>query len=582
MTSEQANCYHCGLAISLDDKHGAIVLGRSRDMCCPGCKAVAEAIVENGLEDYYRFRTEPASKGEADFNNILADLALLDDDDIQQEFVVSNGNIKEVQLSIEGISCAACGWLIEKQLSKLLGVQKIGVNVSSKRAFISWREEDVSLSRILNQIESIGYHARPFQLDEHEMLYHREHKLYLKRLGLAGLMCMQVMMLAVAVYFDWFSDIDKQTASYFNWVSLCLSTPVILYSAAGFYKSAYNALRIKMLNMDVPISIALLATYFSGVLATAQQEGQTYFESLCMFVFLLLLSRYLDHHARFKAVQASSNMLKHMPLTAHLVDSNELKPVLAKSLSAGQHIVVRAGESIPVDARVLEGSGKVDESMLSGEFSPVAKEKGDQVFGGTVNQFGTLSLKVVSDLNHSLVSQIMHMQSSAMANKPSIASIADKVSQYFVMAVLSIALLSYVVWTSLGNDHAFWISIAVLIATCPCALGLATPSALSCAMGNLNKHGVLLRRADALEQLVLAQHVVFDKTGTLTEGKFAISQLINLGQTTDQEIMNMAASIEMFSSHPIGGAFDTELAIHKVTKVKNCVGAGIQGIVNGA
>lgn len=571
------SCYHCGLSADQADHYYALVLGQKQVMCCPGCKAVAEAIVANGLEDYYRFRTEPGAKADEDLKSTLQSLSLFDEQSIQQEFVVTQNDTSQIQLTIGGISCAACGWLIEKQLAKLNGLVQVGVNVAAKRAFVSWLATETSLSEILRQIKDIGYHASPFQADKHEAIFQAEHKRYLKRLGLAGLMTMQVMMLSFGVYFDWFDDIDRQTLSYFNWVSLCLSTPVLIYSAGGFYTSALNALKVRMVNMDVPISIALLATYLSGIWATVQQQGQTYFESLCMFVFLLLLSRYLEHSARYKAAQTSANMLRYMPLTANLLEGAKLSPVLAKHLSPGQIILVKVGETIPVDGEIIEGEGQVDESMLTGEFVPVSKTMGDKVRGGTVNQLGTLTVQVSASLKYSLLNQIARMQAQAMADKPRIAMMADQFAQYFVAAVLLIALGSYIIWTALGNEQAFWISISVLIATCPCALGLATPTALSCAMAKLNKKGILLRRSDALEQLNQVDQIMLDKTGTLTEGKFVITRMYNVSGQADSQIMQYAASIERCCNHPISRAFSADLASYPVVNFASTLGAGIEG-----
>ncbi|MFT4994188.1 MAG: Cu2+-exporting ATPase [Paraglaciecola sp.] len=577
-----SSCYHCGLAADQTEHYWALVLGQQQRMCCPGCQAVAEAIVANGLEDYYRFRTEPGVKADADLKSTLQSLSLYDEKSIQQEFVVTQHDTSQIQLTISGIVCAACGWLIEKQLAKLPGVVKVGVNVAASRAFVSWSPVNISLSEIISRIEAIGYHASPFQADKHEAIFQAEHKRYLKRLGLAGLMTMQVMMLTFGVYFDWFNDIDRQTLSYFNWVSLCLSTPVLIYSAGGFYTSALNALNARMVNMDVPISVALLATYLSGVWATVQQQGQTYFESLCMFVFLLLLSRYLEHSARYKAAQTSANMLRYMPLTANLLEDSKLSPILAKHLSPGQVILVKAGETIPVDGEIIEGQSQVDESMLTGEFAPLTKHPGDKVSGGTVNQLGTLTLKVRASLKHSLLNQIAHMQAQAMADKPRIAMLADRLSQYFVSAVLLIALGAYLIWTTLGNEQAFWISISVLIATCPCALGLATPTALSCAMAQLNKKGILLRRSDALEQLNQVDHIMLDKTGTLTQGKFVIRAMHNVSKHADSQIMHFAASIESYSNHPISKAFSTDLPCYGVKHFSSTLGAGIEGQIKHA
>jgi Cu2+-exporting ATPase len=578
----QAICFHCGLHITPHTHYYIEVLGKRQVFCCPGCSAVADAIVKNGLEDYYHYRSEFAGKASENEDELLQTLKIFDDDSILQEFVESHDEASEIQLTISGINCAACGWLIEKQLAKLTGVMKVGVNVSARRASVTWNNQQLKLSQILNHIEKIGYHGKPFQPEQHEATFRQENKAFLKRLGLAGLMTMQVMMLNIGVFFDLFGHIDPQTKQYFNWLSLFLTTPVMLYCASDFYASAIRGLKAHTFNMDVPIVLALGITYISGVFATAQNTGQTYFESLCMFVFLLLISRYLEHSARYKAAQTSANMREYMPTTATVIDGEVLHPVLAKSLKVNQLVLVKAGELVPVDGIITQGQGQLDQAMLTGEFDLISKFTGDQVLAGSLNQLGTLTVKVTATLQHSTLNQISKLQTQAMSTKPRIASLADQVSQYFVVVVLLIAGISYFVWRQIDPSEALWVMVAVLIATCPCALGLATPSALSCAIANLNSKGVLLKRGDALEQLALVDWVGLDKTGTLTQGKFSLTQCINPSEQPDIYFLELAASIEQYSSHPIAQAFSQYDSPHTVTDFQSEMGKGVSGLIQGS
>jgi Cu2+-exporting ATPase len=317
------------------------------------------------------------------------------------------------------------------------------------------------------------------------------------------------------------------------------------------------------------------------VFATAQNTGQTYFESLCMLVFLLLISRYLEHSARYKAAQASANMLEYMPTTATLINDDDLIPVLAKSLKVDQLVLVKAGELVPVDGIIIQGQGQLDQAMLTGEFDLISKFTGDQVLAGSLNQLGTLTVKVSASLQHSTLNQISKLQTQAMSTKPRIASLADQFSQYFVIAVLLIACISYLVWLQIDSSEALWVMVAVLIATCPCALGLATPSALSCAIANLNSKGVLLKRGDALQQLASVDWIGLDKTGTLTEGKFSLIQCVNLSEQPDINMFEVAASIEQYSSHPIARAFSHYDSPHTVIEFQSEIGKGVSGLIEG-
>ncbi|MEP1446886.1 MAG: heavy metal translocating P-type ATPase [Paraglaciecola sp.] len=573
------DCFHCGLDVPPEFTYHTTVFGEQQTFCCPGCCAVAEAIISNGLEDYYHYRSEFAEKASENEDELLAKLKVFDDDSILQEFTESSANGSEIQLTISGINCAACGWLIEKQLAKVQGINKVGVNVSARRATVSWDNQKLKFSQILGYIEKIGYHAKPFQIEQHEASFKQENNAFLKRLGLAGLMTMQVMMLNIGVFFDLFGHIDAQTKQYFNWISLFLTTPVILYSASEFYSSAFRALRAKVVNMDVPITMALTLIYVSGVFATVQNSGQTYFESLCMFVFFLLTSRYLEHSSRYKASQLSANMLEYMPTTATLIEGNELLPVLAKSLVAEQIVLVKSGEMVPVDGEIIQGQGQLDEALLTGEFELVRKTIGETVYAGTVNQLGTLTIKVNKSLKQSMLSQINILQNKALLDKPKIATLADQFSQYFVVGVLVIALSSYVVWTQIDASQALWITISILIATCPCALGLATPSALSCAVAHLNSKGILLKRADALEQISQVDWIALDKTGTLTEGKFTIVDSFCDKTHNKEHCLELAASLEKYSSHPIANAFTELPSGYQVSDFSAKIGQGVTGVI---
>ena len=282
--SNNTSCYHCGLPAEKDSPYKATVLGQPRVLCCLGCQSVAEAIVDNGLENYYQFRTEPAAKGESEILETLDKLAVYDDPALQEDFVYQEGKHNQIQLTVEGITCAACGWLIAKQLARVQGISQVAVNVAERRAMVTWEPDNIALSGILKALKRIGYKALPFQPDQHEASYLTEQKQFLKKVGLAGLMTMQVMMLMTGLYFDLFGSIEAETRQYFYWVALVLTTPVVLYSGSTFYLGAIKAISARTVNMDVPVTIAIFGTYIAGLKATLLQTGEVYFESICMFI----------------------------------------------------------------------------------------------------------------------------------------------------------------------------------------------------------------------------------------------------------------------------------------------------------
>ena len=533
-------------------------------MCCPGCEALAQTIVDSGLSSYYEHRTEVAKKSGSLVPDELSQLEHYDIAQIQSDFVKQSGNITEITLTVEGISCAACAWLIEKQLRFLPGLIFVNVNTTLNRAVIHWDNEQLALSKILQQIQHIGYKAYPFQVNQQELFYTQQVKSYLRRLGLAGLATMQVMMFAIALYADFFSGMEEEFIQYFRWVSFILATPVLLYSAQPFYANAWRNLRNKTLGMDIPISIALLGAYSASGYATIVGRGEVYFESVSMFTFLLLLGRLLELRARRKASETSSNLLRLLPSMATLltpedgVMTHQLTP--AKTLTPGQHILVKPGETIAIDGIIIDGQSNIEESMLTGEHLPVFKKINDTVYAGTVNVSSMLTIEVVHIGNKTLISDIIKLQNSAQENKPKIEVMADTVSRYFVGALLIVAVLTYITWSIIDAEQAFWITLSVLVATCPCALSLATPTALTCATAQLNKQGILIKQHHVLETVTKIQHVVFDKTGTLTHGNFKLlnTYLNNADTKTDYTVqlcIDIAANLEMNSEHPIAVAF---------------------------
>ncbi|MBD0785679.1 cadmium-translocating P-type ATPase [Vibrio sp. Y2-5] len=571
-------CYHCGEEVPDNTDFKVTILNEERDMCCPGCKTVAETIVENGLVSYYQYRTTTADKVELVPEQLKA-LIHYDNSDVQAEFVRNVDSHSEVTLSLEGVSCAACAWLIEKQLVKEPGVIGIRVNTTTNRALLSWDKSSAKLSDILSRIHNLGYKAAPFEADKHEAQYHQSMKQYLYRLGIAGLATMQVMMLAVALYLEAFGDLDGEFKNYFRWVSLLFATPVLLYSAFPFYVNAWRSIKGRTLGMDVPVSIALIFAYVASLFATVTQKGEVFFESISMFTFFLLVGRFLEMRARRKAAAASGNLLKLIPAIATRLDGSQT-PV--KTLQIGEKIRVLPGEHIPADGAVISNRILVDESMLTGEPLPVVKNIGDAVYAGTLNGDESFDLEVTATKADSVISNIVRLQDDAQSSKPKIAEIADVVARYFVAIILVIALGTWLFWHNSRPDDAFWIMLSVLVATCPCALSLATPTAITCATSRLGSFGILLRKNHVFETLCNVNHLVLDKTGTLTRGNIEISSVkVHSQEWTKEQCLAIAAELEQYANHPIARAFKPYLNADVVASdVKNIIGSGIEGTLD--
>ncbi|MGB2740123.1 MAG: heavy metal translocating P-type ATPase [Cognaticolwellia sp.] len=581
-------CFHCGELVPNGIDLTTHIENINQPMCCIGCQAVAQTIVDNNLTDYYRFRTAPALKGEALVPEQLQRNEILDDESLQNEFAYYHEGFKETILTIEGISCSACAWLIEMQVSKLAGINKVNVNATSQRATVQWQEDQVKLSEILSLIDKIGYHALPFKASTAEEINKKQAKHFIKRLGISGILMMQVMMIAFGLYFGAFADMAEHNIVYLRWASLFLTIPIVTYGAFPFYKSAFFALKARQLSMDVPVSIAISLAFLASVWATVSQQGEVYFESVSMFTFLLLIGKFLEFRARSRAADVSANLLKLMPMTATKITNGIESFIAATHLKIDDIIIIKPGETIPADSEILTGSSQINEAMLSGEQVPLNKSCQDIIYAGTINGDGNLTAKVKHNNQESFLSQLIRLSESAQSHKPKLAKLSDKIAQYFVALILFVATITAIYWSQHQPAEAFWITLSVLVVTCPCALSLATPTALTCATTRLNREGIMIKSAHVLETMPEVDAMAFDKTGTLTTGEFEIVEVKTYSslagsnhQNEEKHVLAIAAALEAHSAHPLAKAFSPFRDFSQtVSQVVVAPGAGISGEVN--
>ncbi|BEE09223.1 heavy metal translocating P-type ATPase [Aeromonas dhakensis] len=583
-----SGCFHCGEPVPAGSRYALEIKGIVQPMCCPGCQAVAETILECGLASYYEHRTAPGTKGEL-VPEELAALTHYDLAEVQQDFVTDSATgshkVREIQLTVEGLTCAACAWLIERHLGNLTGLHYINVNTTTHRARIKWDPDRLSLSDILKGFAKIGYRAYPFQTHQQEALYAKEVRSYMFRLALAGLGSMQVMMCAVALYMDLFISVEEEFMVYFKWISLLLSTPIMIYSAQPFYVGAWRSLRQGHLSMDVSVSLALIGAFVASMWATVFNTGEVYYDSITMFVFFLLLGRFLELRARRKASESSSNLARLVPIMATRLDEDGEHEVAAKTLQVGDRVRVLAGATLPADGIIVLGQASLNESMLTGEQLPLLKQAGDAVYAGTINTDAPLEIRVSHRIEESRLAQIMRLQDHALDDKPAIAQMADVLSRHFILVLLFIAAGVWIFWHFHQPEQAFWVTLAVLVATCPCALSLATPTALTSATARLTRAGILLRRGHVLDVLTRANRIVMDKTGTLTTGNISLTSTEALGNFDEARCLAIARALEAYSEHPIARAFRSNAADDAVllaaSKVAPVIGHGIEGVIEG-
>ena len=509
---------------------GAVIDGVRRPMCCRGCEAVAKAIVDGGLGEYYRYRTQPAPTGRERVPAFLQQAAVYDHPAVQKSFVrAENEHVREAALILEGITCAACIWLNERHLSQLPGVQGVQINYATHRLRVRWDGRRLKLSDILQAVAEIGYLAHPYDPGRSQLLLEQERKRLLRRLGLAGVMTAQVMVLAEALYLGTDTGAESEFAGLFYWVSLLLTLPVLLYSAQPFFKGAWNDFKHLRAGMDVPVVLGILGAFGASLWTTLTHEGTVYYDSVTMFVFFLLGGRYFELRARARAAEAAESLVRAVPATATRLAGDAEQVVAVAELAPGDTVLVRPGETVPADGEVLEGRSSVDESLLTGESLPVAKQPGARVVGGAINVESPLIVRLTQVGADTVLAAILRLLDRAQGEKPRLAQLADRAAAGFTAGVLVVAALTALYWWR--HDPALWlpITVAVLVITCPCALSLATPTALSAATGALTRLGLLVTRGHALETLARATHFVFDKTGTLTEGRLRLLETRALG-----------------------------------------------------
>lgn len=578
-----AGCFHCGLPVPAASNWHATIGGNVQRMCCPGCAAAAQAIVDGGLADYYATRTAYAAQADLEAAN-APELGLLDGADLDGA----------ASFTVEGIGCAACVWLIERRLRQLPGVLEASLNVAAGRLFVRWDPAACRPGAILRTLRAIGYGAYPYDARRHGEQLERARKTLFRQLFVAGLSMMQVMMYAVPVYMADEGTMDAATTGLMHWASLCLTLPALLYSARPFFAGAWRDLRRGMPGMDVPVALGIGAAFLGSLHALVAGHGDVYFDSVTMFVFLLLGSRYLELGARRKAAGALERLQQGLPPSALRFKGDpgarrgddDVELVTAASLRVDDLVLVRAGQAVPADGVIVEGDTEVDLALLTGESRTRRRGVGDEVPGGALNAAEAIVLRVTSTAHDSTLAMLVRLVERAGRGKPALALWADRVAAWFVLGLLALTVLAYWAWLQVDPAKAWQVAIAVLVVSCPCALSLATPTALAAATDRLLRRGVLAVRPHTLETLDRATHVVFDKTGTLTHGRPVLRQTLAVGALAGLDCLRIAAALEADNPHPLAQALRAAVDpaasdALRAARTRFAVGQGVEGWVDG-
>jgi Cu2+-exporting ATPase len=570
------NCYHCGSIISTDNYFEAKLGGSNQVFCCAGCMAIAQTIHGEGLDVFYSRRLHSGVKPDQihDGKIIPDNLLAYDDPALLARFTrpIADG-IVETTLRLEKIRCAACVWLCDQHLKRIIGVQDVQINYVTQKAKIQFALKDCTLSHLLFEIERIGYSAWPFEPSQVAELARRERRQLLTRLGVALLGMMQVMMYAWPTYTG-AADLSKEYGALLGWASWILTVPVIVYSAGPIFIAAWRSVRLfhqtHILGMDVPIAIALGLAFFAGTVNLLSGNGASYFDSITMFVAFILGARYVELLARQDAQSGAEALAKQLPATCekylHYPNSLEIKTVPVVNCQHGDFIRISPGEVIPADGILVANETEIDESLLTGEARAIRKKIGDSLYAGSHNILNPCIMRIEAVGQATRIAGIATLLDQALLAKPNLVSIAERWASHFILFLLITSLVASGLWLIFDPSKSWSVLVAVLVASCPCALSLAVPTAMAAAQGAVTKIGILIVRGHVMESLVEVSDLVLDKTGTLTLGQPELKSIeVVRANFTEQRALSLAAAIEIGQTHPLA------LSLLRAAAAKNIV-----------
>ena len=544
-------CSHCHLEF---DESMMIVENENSNtdptlhFCCNGCQGVYHLLKDDGLESFYdklgkNTLSKPLARGD--------DSAKFDLESFASRYIKkTDEGFSQVHLIIEGIHCAACIWLNEKVLDQTDGVVDVSINFTNNKAKITWDEDIMKLSSIIDKIRSIGYNAYPYDRTDSEIKATKNKKDFFLRMSIAIFASMNVMMIDVAKYTGYFTGIDEEMLRIIHMAEFIFATPVLFYSGWIFFRGAYYGLKNRMINMDFLVSAGATLTYIYSIYVLFGGPGDSYFDSVAMIITFVLVGKYLEVLGKKSAVDTMDQIKSQIPLEATIIVDDGKKVVALDEINIDDIIEVKTGEKASVDGVVISGCSSFDESSISGESFPVDKKIDDKIFSGTINTQSVIRYKATKNYANSTLNHIVELLEDSLNSKPKIETTTNEMSKYFSIMILSLALGTFMGWYFYEGsfEHSLIIGISVIIIACPCALALATPIASLVGISWLSKEGLLFKEAKFIETFSKIDAVVFDKTGTITTGELSVKET---SISLTKEELNILYSISDSSTHPV-------------------------------
>ena len=490
-----------------------------------------------------------------------------------------DSGLSHIDLAVEGVSCAGCMSKIERGLSALPDVTLARVNLTDRRVALEWKQGALDPARFIDRLAELGYKAYPFEPVRAEALETEQASFLLRCLGVAAFAAMNVMMLSVPVWSGNVSDMIPEQRDFFHWLSALIALPAAAFAGQPFFRSAWRSLRARSTNMDVPISIGIVLALAMSVTETVNHAEHAYFDAALMLITFLVAGRYLDQSMRRKTRAVAGNLAALKAETAtKFVGADEISEVPIAAIQAGDIVLLRPGERCAVDGSVIEGRSKIDQSLITGETLPIKAEPGTAVYAGTLNLSGALRVRVAAAAEGTLLAEIARLLENAVQGRSRYVRLADRASRLYAPVVHAAALLTMLGWVAFGASwhDAIITAIAVLIITCPCALGLAIPAVQTVASGAMFRSGVLLNSGDAIERLAEVDRIVFDKTGTLTLPELDVTNAAAIPQAE----FALAGRLALSSHHPVAAAVARAAGANKpLAGIEEVPGQGVRGLL---
>ena len=589
----KVKCDHCHL--EFDDS--VMIKEDNLNFCCKGCQGVFHLLKDQNLDSFYdklgNKSIQPPIVASSDLNKF-------DTESFEKIYITIDSNgYKKIDLIIEGIHCAACIWLNEKVLFDTDGIIDASINFTNNKAKIVWDSEKIALSQIIEKIRSIGYNAYAYNSKVGDEQASKAKRDYFIRMMVAVFATMNIMMLSVAKYTGFFTGITPEVRHLIHMGEFILATPVLFYSGWIFYRGAYYGLKNRILNMDFLVSAGATLSYIYSIFILFGAKGESYFDSVSMIITFVLVGKYLEVLGKKSAIDTLDTIKSQIPLETTLIKDGKRVEISVEDIEIGDIVDLKTGDKACVDGVIVSGESSFDESSITGESLPIYKKVDDIIFSGTLNQDSLVQYKVTKTFKDSTLNSIVTLLEDSLSSKPKIEHKANEISKGFSIAILSLSVLTFLVWYFLGIDlgfdydgvnhfeKSFIVGVSVIVIACPCALALATPIASLIGISELAKKGLLFKEAKFIEEMARATKLVVDKTGTITNGKLTVIKANIIDDNINK--LNLLYSLVDSSSHPISLSVKsyleknfTNLSLKNLSEIKTIQAKGLKAIYKNA